>query len=140
MLFRSEEFAAAEAAVPEAPQVPPPMAPDPSPLENFAGEEATAAPVVSREDPAMSSDVPPMESLVSGSVANQARNAFAQLADAARPPVQPREVSGEGRTVEQLAEDLLRPMLKAWLDANLPTLVERAVAQELARITGRDPK
>ena len=29
------------------------------------------------------------------------------------------------------------PMLKQWLDQNLPDLVERIVAREVARITGR---
>jgi hypothetical protein len=30
-----------------------------------------------------------------------------------------------------------RPMLKDWLDAHLPEIVERVVAQEVARITGQ---
>ena len=33
--------------------------------------------------------------------------------------------------------DLLRPMLKAWLDENLPTLVERLVQAEIDRISRR---
>ena len=33
--------------------------------------------------------------------------------------------------------EMLRPMLKEWLDANLPDLVERVVAREVARIIGR---
>jgi uncharacterized protein len=41
-----------------------------------------------------------------------------------------------GMTIEALAEAALRPMLKTWLDANLPPLVERLVAREIARITG----
>src|SRR5262249_35538854 len=32
-----------------------------------------------------------------------------------------------GRTVEELVSELLRPMLKAWLDENLPEMVERLV-------------
>jgi len=32
---------------------------------------------------------------------------------------------------------MLRPMLKDWLDSNLPTMVEGMVAREIARITGR---
>lgn len=44
---------------------------------------------------------------------------------------------GEGHTLEGLVRDMLRPMLKDWLDANLPTMVEGMVAREIARITGR---
>lgn len=39
-------------------------------------------------------------------------------------------------TVNALVEAAVRPMLKSWLDANLPTVVERLVAREIARITG----
>jgi uncharacterized protein len=39
-------------------------------------------------------------------------------------------------TINQLAEAALRPLLKQWLDANLPPMVERIVAREIARITG----
>lgn len=39
-------------------------------------------------------------------------------------------------TLEGLVREMLRPMLKDWLDANLPTLVEGMVAKEIARITG----
>lgn len=40
-------------------------------------------------------------------------------------------------TLEGLVREMLRPMLKEWLDANLPTLVESMVSKEIARITGR---
>jgi cell pole-organizing protein PopZ len=39
------------------------------------------------------------------------------------------------RTLEDLVQDMLRPMLKGWLDENLPPLVERLVRQEIERIT-----
>jgi hypothetical protein len=32
---------------------------------------------------------------------------------------------------------LLEPMLKAWLDANLPELVERLAREEIGRLTGK---
>jgi cell pole-organizing protein PopZ len=37
-------------------------------------------------------------------------------------------------TVEEIVRELLRPMLREWLDANLPTLVERLVNEEIKRI------
>jgi uncharacterized protein len=39
------------------------------------------------------------------------------------------------RTLEDLVKDLLRPMLKGWLDENLPGLVERLVRAEIERVT-----
>ena len=39
-------------------------------------------------------------------------------------------------TLNALVEAALRPMLKQWLDTNLPPMVERIVATEIARITG----
>lgn len=41
---------------------------------------------------------------------------------------------GGGRTLEDLVRDMLRPMLKDWLDRNLPALVERLVRQEIERV------
>lgn len=35
------------------------------------------------------------------------------------------------RTLEDLVKDMLRPMLKAWLDDNLPIMVERMVRAEI---------
>jgi cell pole-organizing protein PopZ len=45
--------------------------------------------------------------------------------------------SAHGRTVESLVEDMLRPMLKTWLDHNLPPLVERLVREEIERVARR---
>ena len=40
-----------------------------------------------------------------------------------------------GRTVEELVSELLRPMLKTWLDDNLPAIVERLVRAEIERVS-----
>lgn len=42
--------------------------------------------------------------------------------------------SGSGNTLEDLVRELLKPMLKAWLEDNLPALAERMVAKEIARL------
>lgn len=44
---------------------------------------------------------------------------------------------GEDNTLDGLVRSMLKPMLKEWLDARLPALVEDMVAKEIARITGR---
>ncbi len=38
--------------------------------------------------------------------------------------------------IDATARALLQPMLQAWLDANLPEIVEAAVAAEIKRLTG----
>ena len=40
-------------------------------------------------------------------------------------------------TLEGLVRDMLRPMLKEWLDANLPDIVDQVVSREIARLTGK---
>ncbi|KQN26055.1 hypothetical protein ASE86_07795 [Sphingomonas sp. Leaf33] len=40
-------------------------------------------------------------------------------------------------TLEGLVREMLRPMLRDWLDSNLPSIVETMVAKEIARISGR---
>jgi uncharacterized protein len=58
-------------------------------------------------------------------------NALAQTAPPRSGTAQPRD----GRTVEELVSELLRPMLKTWLDENLPALVERLVRAEIERVS-----
>lgn len=42
---------------------------------------------------------------------------------------------GEGqRTIEDMVREMLRPLLKEWLDSNLPHLVERVVQEEVSRL------
>lgn len=43
-------------------------------------------------------------------------------------------LANNARTIEDLVRDMLKPMLKAWLDDNLPTLVERLVRAEIERV------
>lgn len=43
-------------------------------------------------------------------------------------------VSGDGTKLDAAVEDVLRPMLKNWLDANLPQLVERLIREEIERV------
>lgn len=46
-------------------------------------------------------------------------------------------VSRSGPTLEDLVREEMRPLLKAWLDENLPGLVERLVRAEIERVIGR---
>jgi cell pole-organizing protein PopZ len=42
-----------------------------------------------------------------------------------------------GPTIEDVVREELRPLLKSWLDAHLPSLVERLVRAEIERVVGR---
>ena len=44
-------------------------------------------------------------------------------------------LGNNARTLEDLVKDMLRPMLKAWLDDNLPGLVDRIVRSEIERVS-----
>jgi uncharacterized protein len=43
------------------------------------------------------------------------------------------------RTLQDLVQEMLRPMLKSWLDDNLPTLVERLVCAEIDKLAASKP-
>lgn len=78
--------------------------------------------------------------LVSEASADAARQSLDALTAAVAPAVAAATVAAPaiaGRTMEDVVVDALRPMLKQWLDANLPPLVEAMVAKEISRITGK---
>ena len=95
-------------------------------LELTESIEATNAPV--SEEPA-----PPIAPrIVSENAAVASRQALAALSALVVKP----EPNGEN-TLDGLVREMLRPMLKEWLDSRLPELVESLVEKEIARITGR---
>ncbi len=47
------------------------------------------------------------------------------------------QVHSGGPTIEDVVREELRPLLKQWLDANLPGMVERLVRAEIERVVGR---
>jgi uncharacterized protein len=48
-------------------------------------------------------------------------------------------IGQNARTLEDLVKEMLRPMLKSWLDDNLPSLVERIVRAEIERVSRGKP-
>lgn len=73
------------------------------------------------------------EDILSKDTADKAAEPFNQLSG-----LLVRDYPGAENTLDGLVREMLRPMLKEWLDANLPTVVERMVAKEIARLTNRD--
>lgn len=74
------------------------------------------------------------DSLVGDSAAASAASAFAGFASTLKKP-EPADVTfPSGPTIDEMVRSLLRPMLKEWLDANLPAIVEAQVRKEVERI------
>ena len=65
--------------------------------------------------------------LLSPDVDTAVGEAFGRLATTGQP--------ADSRPVDQIVEDMLRPMLRAWLDDNLPRMVERLVREEIERVS-----
>lgn len=55
---------------------------------------------------------------------------LSQVAATAPPPPQ-------GNPLEEMLREMLRPVLKQWLDENLPRIVDEHVKREISRITGK---
>lgn len=117
-------------AAPSAPQIPldMPLAsfdvpePDEMPAEveaHFA--EVEEAPVKPSAELAES-----RASLISDQAGRQVAAAFGELSEAF--------AASRRRSFDEMAEEMLRPMLQDWLDNNLPVLVERLVREEIERV------
>lgn len=75
--------------------------------------------------------------LVTEELRSSMRESLAALAVMAEPGVPPQIVRSGETSLEGLVREMLRPMLAEWLDKNLPTMVEKLVAAEIARIAGK---
>lgn len=108
-------FEAVEQAVAEETPLPEPAyaAPAPAPAAPQRPQPATPAPV---------------DEILSPPTANAAAGALARLAGSLKIADTPNQ------TVEGVVRELLKPMLKEWLDRNLPAIVEARVEAELERI------
>ncbi len=93
-------------------------------------EPAAPAPQIQEEKPAMTTDA-----IISEQSANTAKSSISTLVskiDEAHRAEQPGFRNGQ--TIEDLVSEMLRPLMKEWLDANLPKLVNQVVEREIAKI------
>jgi len=109
-----------------------PAEPEPFPAEPVS--ESVFAPPAEVQTPEPSVPTPNYDSLVGDSAAASAASAFAGLASTLKKPEPMEPSTPSGPTLDELARSLLRPMLKEWLDANLPGIVEAQVRKEVERI------
>ena len=90
------------------------------------------APMVSFDEPPAAMPISmPTDDLVSAGAAAATAAVMAKLARNSAVT----QMGNDGITIEGIVRELLRPMLRAWLDENLPTMVQNMVERELDRIT-----
>ena len=77
--------------------------------------------------------------LVSDPVADASGASLAQLAQAVASQ-RALQLGNHEMTLEQLVSEICTPILKQWLDTNLPYMVERIVKQEIERIVSRSER
>jgi uncharacterized protein len=101
------------------------------PEDDLEFTETAAARAVHRqpafEPPPFESPAAPPPQILSRSTVSAVESAFNSLANTV--------LSNNARTLEDLVKEMLRPMLKSWLDDNLPGLVERIVKAEIERVS-----
>lgn len=73
---------------------------------------------------------PPLLDEEAADTSRQKLESLSSLAATAPPPAQ-------GNPLEEMLREMLRPVLKQWLDENLPRIVDEHVKREISRITGR---
>lgn len=95
--------------------------PDPEPEPPAAPPPPSPPPQARAPEPA------PAEPLISAATDASVNSAFNALAHTV--------LSRNARTLDDLVAEMLRPMLKAWLDDNLPVMVERLVRAEIERVS-----
>ena len=102
-------------------------------LEFSEAVAASAPPRAQHRQPAFEppplyeSPAAPPQQMLSRSTVSAVESAFNTLANTV--------LSNNARTLEDLVREMLRPMLKSWLDDNLPGLVERIVKAEIERVS-----
>ena len=101
------------------------------PRDDLEFSEMAAARAMHRrpafEPPPFESEAPAPQQILSRSTVSAVESAFNSLANTV--------LSNNARTLEDLVKEMLRPMLKSWLDDNLPGLVERIVKAEIERVS-----
>ena len=123
ILELTEPVPAPVAAAPAPAPAPAPLSSDYDDIEIMPRETAR------RPEPAYEPSTSE-DSLLSQTVAESAAGHFGSLAQTVFMP-------GEGRTLEDVVKDLLRPLLKEWLDTHLSAIVEAKVQSEVERISRR---
>jgi cell pole-organizing protein PopZ len=118
----TEDMAEAPFSPPPPPQpTPVAKAPEPAPRQEPEPRWETPAPAPAYAAPSAMED-----RLLSTATNDAVTGAFGALTNTI--------LANNARTLDDIVKEMLRPMLRAWLDDNLPPLVERLVKQEIERV------
>jgi cell pole-organizing protein PopZ len=98
--------------------------------KSAAREEEEVLELTTADENAISED-----RLLDDSKAQNLRHSFSALQTLSEPGAAPQIVRSGETSLEGLTRELLRPMLKDWLDTHLPPIVEAMVEREITRIT-----
>jgi len=107
---------------------------DPAMMVSDPAHEAGPLPAAVEKPPPPPA-APPPETLVAPAAAAAAASSVTSLMRTLSE--RSTRVYAGGPTVEEIVREELRPLLKTWLDENLPPLVERLVRAEIERVVGR---
>jgi len=110
--------------------------PEPSPAPQFRTIDGSFD--VSYEEPAEKPAPPPAPeppAFVSEERGRLMSNVASAAVDSAFNTLAQTVLVQNARTLEDLVREMLRPMLKSWLDDNLPGMVERLVRNEIERVS-----
>ena len=102
---------------------------NPSPLPKKSEEE------LSQVNASIADRIESGDDLVDVESARSATSSLSLLADAVSNEKASLSIGNGNQTIEDLMKEVMRPMVKDWLDKNLPDLVERLVKIEIKRIT-----
>lgn len=120
-----------------APAAPRPRREDPVASATFEAEEDDVLELPEAAELPAHADATQEAPLVQPEVRHSMRESLAALAMLSEPGAQPQIVRSGETSLEALTRELLRPALAEWLDRNLPAMVERLVAAEIAQIVGK---
>lgn len=81
--------------------------------------------------------VPEEDGLMSEDAAAASRRKLAALTALGEKPEETASATADTGALEAVVREMLRPMLKEWLDEHLPGIVEELVTREISRITGK---
>lgn len=120
---------------------PPPPAPvveaAPAPIAPPAPPPPTSSPVSIEMMDSPMTDKDKASNIVSSETANSVTDQLAKLL-ATNVTVENEKIGEPGKvTLEDMARELMKPLIKTWLDQNLPSITEKVVQREVEKLSRR---
>tara|TARA_R110002126_G_scaffold13118_2_gene56350 strand:+ start:41620 stop:42267 length:648 start_codon:yes stop_codon:yes gene_type:complete len=101
--------------------------------DDLDADEIEEVAIIEEIEEVMDDSLAEIENIIEGEAAQATLGAFERLAQSI--PVA--RTGSESNTLEDIVRDMLRPMLRQWVDANMPAIAERLVKKELERLVDK---